>query len=644
MTNKLIRAGYSYTIPATPYQPARPGYWITNTYTVQAPASLASAGIRTFSSGGGSSTGGVPGGTRVGSYFTYIRPIAGQTIEGPSLSRGDGLAIVYVPGAGASASGIGGGTVIAGDATTYTVSTWVPPEPEIPASPARRISSPPEGWTAYARSLNWVADYAHAEFFVRGSAAGVAIGLAPLIAPSVGYGHIPAGVLLTNGTVRSLRTGATLGNYTSASKIEINLKDGSLEYRVGGAQVATEPASYARGAPLYLSAALYGAGDDVDAPVLTQLFGGSSQAELAPLAAFGGDRHAGMSAARLAGLVASSAMAARSYAALTPLAAFSQDRPGASSHAALPLLLVSSYGGAVVATPTTESVAVIPPLQAASVVLVGASGSGEASISAMRALSADRPYGYSVASVAPLAALGYETPAGLAMLLDDAIFYVDVPLLGTTINDARMLPTVEVDVPVAPKNIQVVELLDQITLDVVFSFTGEALADARDVIWFDVPLDVPGAFMDAWSVNADTGGSSTYDNFAFNSLACIGGRYFGAGESGIFELVGDTDDGQPVRASLDLGLRNFGTSNLKTVDTCFLGMAATGHLYVKVLAEGNEHLYKTRSFSPQMQAQRVVFGRGLRTNYVGLQIFNEGGADFELDGLEFALTDLSRRV
>lgn len=632
MTNKLIRSGYSYTIPETLPQPGRPGYWVHTTYTVEVPVRPI------WSAGGGSSSGAsgdLPlGGYRVGNEGTWVR-----VTDSYGAQRW-----VWMP-TGASSGGSGGAWTTGPTVTkTFTESTWVPPVPAVPGSPARRIDSPPAGWTAFARSVKAVRGNAHAEFYVSAAASGVAIGLAPLAQPEAGYGHIPRGLLFNDGAVRNLRTGASYGSYSDGSKVEIDVSYGTINYRIGGQTVGSEPGDFALGAPLYLSAALYGNGDYVDQPVLTENQAGASVAQLSALAAFGGRAGATRSVATLSGLAAVSSPAARSRATLRPLAAFGGRSGAAGSTAALQALAVESYGGALVTVPATESFAQLGAPVAASVLLVGATGQGTATLGALGGLSSDRPYGYSRVTLRPPVALSYQQDAGTAYILDDAVVYVDVPMVGTTVNDVRMTPAVSVDVPTTAGQLQTVELRDHVTLDVVFSFTGEALADARDVIWFDVPLDVPGAFMDAWSVNADTGGSSTYDNFAFNSLACIGGRYFGAGEGGIFELVGDTDDGQPVRASLDLGLRNFGTSNLKTVDTCFLGMAATGHLYVKVLAEGNEHLYKTRSFSPQMQAQRVVFGRGLRTNYVGLQIFNEGGADFELDGLEFALTDLSRRV
>ena len=108
--------------------------------------------------------------------------------------------------------------------------------------------------------------------------------------------------------------------------------------------------------------------------------------------------------------------------------------------------------------------------------------------------------------------------------------------------------------------------------------------------------------------------------------------------------MGDTDAGAPIRASVDFGVRDFGASLKKTVSEVYLGMSSTGHLFIKILAEGREYVYRTRSYSEHMKQQRVTLGKGLRPNYAGLQLFNEDGADFALDSVEFVPITMSRRI
>ncbi|MNY38694.1 hypothetical protein D3C86_1733350 [compost metagenome] len=135
-----------------------------------------------------------------------------------------------------------------------------------------------------------------------------------------------------------------------------------------------------------------------------------------------------------------------------------------------------------------------------------------------------------------------------------------------------------------------------------------------------------------------------YRSYPFNSFAVIDGKHYGASAEGLFLLEGDDDAGEPIHASFDLGEMDFGTAELKTITECYVGLSAKGNLFLKVIAEGREFIYKTRSFSEHMQQQRITPGKGLKTNYVTVQFFNEGGADFEIDSVRFVVADLSRRI
>ena len=107
---------------------------------------------------------------------------------------------------------------------------------------------------------------------------------------------------------------------------------------------------------------------------------------------------------------------------------------------------------------------------------------------------------------------------------------------------------------------------------------------------------------------------------------------------------GDTDDGAPIRARIGFGTPTFGTSALKTIQDAYAGMSASGHLYLKVTANGQTYTYRSRAFSPEMKQQRFDTGRGLRASVFGLELVNDGGADFEIDTVEFRTLPLSRRI
>ncbi|MFC4923577.1 hypothetical protein [Delftia deserti] len=199
-----------------------------------------------------------------------------------------------------------------------------------------------------------------------------------------------------------------------------------------------------------------------------------------------------------------------------------------------------------------------------------------------------------------------------------------------------------------------VDLLGQRTVGEAFTTgaTGDIAVQAGQVLqaalqalgYAGVAVGEPGRNLSVWSINTATGASSAYEGYPFNSFARIGGRYFGATADGIYELEGNDDAGQPIAAHANLGQRNFGSNRLKAWPTAYLGVSSRGHMVVRVTTERETYTYRARSSGRDMQTQRVDFGRGLRANYITLELMNECGADFDLDGIEFTVVELGRRI
>jgi hypothetical protein len=157
-------------------------------------------------------------------------------------------------------------------------------------------------------------------------------------------------------------------------------------------------------------------------------------------------------------------------------------------------------------------------------------------------------------------------------------------------------------------------------------------------------IPIAGEATAAWCINAETNGSTRYENFDFNSFTKIGDSYYGCKADGIYKLDGDTDADAPIQAMVSFGKQDFGTTMLKRVTNIYLGASSTGKLFVKVLAEGEEYLYEARDSSEHIQSQRVDLGRGLRANYLEFELYNADGDDFELASVEFAAVPLTRRI
>jgi hypothetical protein len=146
-------------------------------------------------------------------------------------------------------------------------------------------------------------------------------------------------------------------------------------------------------------------------------------------------------------------------------------------------------------------------------------------------------------------------------------------------------------------------------------------------------------------VNIDSGASTSYESYDFNSYAIFDGHYLGVKNDGLYLLEGDDDDGTPIRASISLGKQNFDTSLLKRPQYCYVGVSSSGTVFMKVTdASGTEYVYAARRADQQLATQRFDLGKGLRANYFTFELFNGDGADFEFNTVEFQLAELTRRI
>lgn len=142
---------------------------------------------------------------------------------------------------------------------------------------------------------------------------------------------------------------------------------------------------------------------------------------------------------------------------------------------------------------------------------------------------------------------------------------------------------------------------------------------------------------------------STYLGWNFNAMARIGGRYFGTGEGGLYELTGDSDDGAEIAARIVTGEMDFGSPAIKRIQEAYLGYTAGGDLILKVIAthEGKvrEFWYRAPVMVPgEVSETRIQVGKGLTSRYWQFELINTGGADFDIEVFDMTLLDLSRRI
>lgn len=150
----------------------------------------------------------------------------------------------------------------------------------------------------------------------------------------------------------------------------------------------------------------------------------------------------------------------------------------------------------------------------------------------------------------------------------------------------------------------------------------------------------------SYVVNANTNAVVKYHNFNFNSYANLNGKYYGIMDDGIYELDGDTDDGAAIAASVTLGKQDFSSEMLKQMQCVYIGTHSNGNLILKVMTDSGAVNYYTMTgqVSGDIQTNRVIIGKGLRSRYWQFELTNVSGGDLTFDSISFHPVEISRRI
>jgi hypothetical protein len=152
-------------------------------------------------------------------------------------------------------------------------------------------------------------------------------------------------------------------------------------------------------------------------------------------------------------------------------------------------------------------------------------------------------------------------------------------------------------------------------------------------------LDIPRV---TWVINTESGGTSQYDVHGFNSYAPTPTGTLGAAEDGIYLMTGDHDQGSPIAYDVQIPRMNYGASTKKRTPYMWALIKSNDLINVAVTVEGETFMYTSNQYSPDLQAQRWDFGRGLEGVYWSVSI--QGCVPFELESVRFEQLDLKRRT
>jgi hypothetical protein len=148
---------------------------------------------------------------------------------------------------------------------------------------------------------------------------------------------------------------------------------------------------------------------------------------------------------------------------------------------------------------------------------------------------------------------------------------------------------------------------------------------------------------DAWALNYETNAPSRYYRFPANSMCRFKGKVFVANAGGIYEVAGDTDAGQKIDSQITLPTSDFGSSKNKRVPYIYLGVASTGRLQLKVVANRSiDRYYAVNIADTITHGSRVDIGKGLEARYWTLALASMDGATIDLSNIEFSPLVLAR--
>lgn len=181
-----------------------------------------------------------------------------------------------------------------------------------------------------------------------------------------------------------------------------------------------------------------------------------------------------------------------------------------------------------------------------------------------------------------------------------------------------------------------VEISDEDLLQVVFN---GMLADGVEIT---AGLLLPGVGFTTWAMNTRTAAVTEYRNFTFNSFARIGNKYLGANENGLYELLGDDDDGEDIVATIRSGFAQWAGARLHSFKAAYLAVRGTGQFVLRLITpDGRTYNYTVSQ--DDMRTTKVNMGKGLRARYFAFELVSTG-QDFDLETLEFIPLVAQRRV
>lgn len=607
MANRLKKLADARYTPGTPYQPYVPGYCIQVPYTVP--------GYQTYST-------------------EFVLDQDGNLVV---LQTSSG----FVP-----------------PSTRYR-QVCFPTQPAIAAVAPTTTYTSVVGWNGGARSIEQLDGDGYFEFQIVDVPSAVVVGLStgdtstlPSEPTHAVYAHSTTLDIMESGVV--VHTAPVAHDYDNVYRIQRV----GLTVTYSGPGWSYESAAPASGARV-LDAAIYTSGEYVDNPTLTTLeFSGTAAGSLAAMQGHGyegadyAEAYGTLGAMTGEAGVTFQVTAAGSLAALMGVASEGAYNYGGGS---LQPLSGDANGGYPQVS-LIFGIGAFPSLVGASHGLTGEVGTVEATLGELGGWASEGPYAEASGSLLPLT--GYadsgwsipgETYSTDVLLVGDFMLAQDVQQ-GSIADTLEITDTFEDVITIEDAVYDALMLSDSLTvtqaLEALINVTlllGNDLSSLYPVAQDDQPGTagrLVGGEPAQYAVNVLTNAFTNYSGFGFGSFATANQVLYGAKADGVYRVRQGDDNGTGVDAFVDFGSSTYGTTNVKTLEAVYLGVATDGQLYARLETGLDNRLYRV--------VQRGDMRRALTAKGVGGRVWNVSlevidATEFELDIVEIEVGVTSRR-
>ena len=159
----------------------------------------------------------------------------------------------------------------------------------------------------------------------------------------------------------------------------------------------------------------------------------------------------------------------------------------------------------------------------------------------------------------------------------------------------QFLHSVQSDFNLADVSSLIKRFSDTLSDPIVFVDTITSRATLYSLIYdtlrLNVLVDLEGEFYECYVLNTPKFHPSMYSGFDFNSFCVFENRAFGANDTGIYELTGDTDAGNTIHTGIIFSNTNFDLPNQKRFRRGYLDMSGTSPKMILETEGGQRQAY-----------------------------------------------------